>query len=128
MGKRKKLLDTAVDYWFDEYPVGYTEVAAKFGIRPATLFNSIRRRVARLPEPLRPKLIRFWEAKPQTFLGRFSMEINKLSDIPADRPLTLAERKAIFKDRQDMKVRLICSESMLEVAVESCKDELKKKN
>ncbi|WP_301879195.1 hypothetical protein [Sutterella wadsworthensis] len=55
------------------------------------------------------------------------MAIEKLSDIPADRPLTLAERKALLKEMQDARGRLICAESILEVAIESCKDELKKK-
>ena len=55
------------------------------------------------------------------------MAINKLSDIPANRPLTLQERKALFREVQEAKDRLICSEALLEVAVESCKDELKKK-
>lgn len=55
------------------------------------------------------------------------MKIDKLSDIPADRPLTLAERKALLKEVQDARGRLICAEALLEVAVESCKDEFKKK-
>lgn len=55
------------------------------------------------------------------------MAINKLSDIPANRPLTLQERKALLREVQEAKDRLICSEALLEVAVESCKDELKKK-
>ena len=54
------------------------------------------------------------------------MAIKDLSDIPADRPLTLEERKALFKEMQDVKAELICAESMLEVALESCKDPAKK--
>ncbi len=56
------------------------------------------------------------------------MAFEKLSDIPSDRPLNLAERKALMRELEDAKARLICAESLLEVAVESCKDELKKKN
>lgn len=41
--------------------------------------------------------------------------------------LTESERKALFKELEEAKGRLICAESLLEVAVESCKDELKKK-
>ncbi|MBS6232012.1 MAG: hypothetical protein KH632_09665, partial [Sutterella wadsworthensis] len=67
-------------------------VAKQFGVRPATLFQKIRRTVAKLPEQLRPKRILFWDVKPETSLGTFRMAIEKLSDIPADRPLTLAER------------------------------------
>ena len=55
------------------------------------------------------------------------MAIEKLSDIPADRPLTLAERKVLLKEMQDARGRLICAESILEVAIEGCKDELKKR-
>lgn len=55
------------------------------------------------------------------------MAVEKLSDIPADRPLTTAERKALFEELKDAKTRLVCAESLLEVAVESCKDELQKK-
>lgn len=54
------------------------------------------------------------------------MAIKDLSDIPADRPLALEERKALFKEMQDVKAELICAESMLEVALESCKDPAKK--
>ena len=85
------------------------------------------RTVAKLPEQLRPKRILFWDVKPEISLGTFRMAIEKLSDIPADRPLTLAERKALLKEMQDARGRLICAESILEVAIEGCKDELKKK-
>ena len=55
------------------------------------------------------------------------MAFEKLSDIPSDRPLNLAERKALMRELEDAKARLICAESLLEVAVEFCKDELKKR-
>lgn len=55
------------------------------------------------------------------------MAFEKLSDIPSDRPLNLAERKALMRELEDAKARLIYAESLLEVAVESCRDELKKK-
>ena len=99
----------------------------QFGVSPATLFQKIRRTVTKLPEQLRPKRILFWDVKPETSLGTFRMAIEKLSDIPADRPLTLAERKALLKEMQDARGRLICAESILEVAIEGCKDELKKR-
>ena len=41
--------------------------------------------------------------------------------------MNLAERKALMRELKDAKARLICAESLLEVAVESCKDELKKR-
>ena len=125
--RRPELLQSAVDYWFEHYPIGYSDVAKQFGVRPATLFQKIRRTVTKLPEQLRPKRILFWDVKPETSLGTFRMAIEKLSDIPADRPLTLAERKVLLKEMQDARGRLICAESILEVAIESCKDELKKK-
>lgn len=99
----------------------------QFGVSPATLFQKIRRTVTKLPEQLRPKRILFWDVKPETSLGTFRMAIEKLSDIPADRPLTLAERKALLKEMQDARGRLICAESILEVAIEGCKDEHKKR-
>ena len=36
-------------------------------------------------------------------------------------------KKALFEEVKDAKARLICAESLLEVAVEGCRDELKKK-
>lgn len=55
------------------------------------------------------------------------MAIKDLSDIPADRPLTLEERKALFKEEmQDAKAELIRVQSMLEAALESCKYPAKK--
>lgn len=125
--RRSELLKSAVAYWFDQYPIGYSDVARQFGVRPATLFNTIKSTVGKIPEKLRPKRIRFWDAPPVATLGTYRMKIDKLSDIPADRPLTLAERKALLKEVQDARGRLLCAEALLEVAVESCKDELKKK-
>lgn len=125
--RRKELLGRAIDYWMEQYPIGYTDVAVMFGVRPATLYNAIHRKVSAIPEPLRPKRIRFWDVKPEAFPKPFKMKIEKLSDIPADRPLTQAERKALFRELQDNKARLICSEAILEVALENCKDEIKKK-
>ena len=112
---------------FEHYPIGYSDVAKQFGVRSATLFQKIRRTVAKLPEQLRPKRSLFWDVKLETSLGIFRMASEKLSDISADRPLTLAERKALYKEMQDARGRLICAESILEVAIEGCKDELKKK-
>lgn len=54
------------------------------------------------------------------------MATEKLSDIPADRPLSSAERKALFEELKDARTRLACEESLLEIAVEGYKDELKK--
>lgn len=55
------------------------------------------------------------------------MAIEKLLDIPADRPLSTAERKALFEELKDAQTGLACAESLLEISVESCKDELKKR-
>ena len=98
-------------------------MAKQFGVRPATLFQKIRRTVAKLPEQLRPKPILFWDVKPETSLGTFS---EKLSDIPADRPLTLAERKALLKEMQDARGRLICAELPLKAVKTSSKKELQR--
>ena len=127
IGQRKAVLAQAVDYWFDQYPIGYSDVARKFGFRPAGVYEAIQRRLAKLPEELRPKRVLFWDSPPAPSLGAFRMEIEKLSDIPADRPLTLSERKAILKAHQENRDRLICAAALLEVACETCKDELKKK-
>ncbi len=48
VSQRKELLHQAVDYWFAQYPIGYTDVAKQFGIRPSTLYATIQRAVARL--------------------------------------------------------------------------------
>lgn len=56
------------------------------------------------------------------------MAIETLSDIPVDRPLTLAEWKALLKEMQDARGRPIFAESILEIAIEGCKDELKSGN
>ena len=108
------------------YPIGYSDVARRFGIRPASLFGAILRHLDKLPDMLKPKCIRYWDPHATHSLGTYKMKIEKLSDIPTDRPLTESERKALFKELEEAKGRLICAESLLEVAVESCKDELKK--
>lgn len=102
-------------------------MARLHGIRPSGLYAAIQKDLAKLPEQLRPKRIRFWDEKPADSLGEFKMAIEKLSDIPADRPLTAAERKALFEEVKDAKARLICAEALLETAIEDCRDEFKKK-
>ncbi|MBQ8828619.1 MAG: hypothetical protein IJ022_00725 [Burkholderiaceae bacterium] len=48
---------------------------------PMSLVNS-------LAVMLRPKRIRYWDSIPAQSLGSLKMNIQKLSDIPADRPVT----------------------------------------
>ena len=67
------------------------------------------------PEALRPELVRFQEAKPLQSPGI----------IPADRPLTLADRKAILKVIEDARVRMACSQAMLEAAEDGGKGVIK---
>ena len=124
--QRKELLHEAVHHWFDQYPLGYTDVAVRYDIRPGTLFSAIKRAVAKLPEQLHPKRIYFWDVRTTSAPGKFRMATEKLSDIPADRPLSSAERKALFEELKDARTRLACEESLLEIAVEGYKDELKK--
>lgn len=35
VGQRKHQLSLAAKYWFDHYPIGYSDVARLFGLRPA---------------------------------------------------------------------------------------------
>ena len=51
--------------------------------------------------------------------------IENLSDIPADRSLTLADRKAILKVIEDVRVRMACSQAMLEAAEDGGKGVIK---
>lgn len=54
------------------------------------------------------------------------MEIIKnLSDIPADRSLTLADRKANVKVIEDARVRMACSQAMLEATEDGGKGVIK---
>ena len=50
LNRRTAQLNDAVDYWFEHYPIGCSDVAKSFGVRPATLFNAICRSIAKLPE------------------------------------------------------------------------------
>lgn len=127
VGYRNELNELAAQYWLEHYPVRYSDVAYQFGIRESSLYGYLKRRIDTMPAVLRPKRIRFWDEQEPSTIGAYRMSIEKLSDIPADRPLSPTERKALFAEIQDAKARLICAESILEVAEESCKDELKKK-
>lgn len=90
VGQRKHQLSLAAKYWFDHYPIGYSDVARLFGLRPAGLYAQIRRLIDKLPVKLRPARIRFWDVAPTESMGGFVMAFEKLSDIPSDRPLNLA--------------------------------------
>lgn len=92
------------------------------------MFQKIRPTVAKLPEQLRPKRILFWDVKPETSLGTFRMAIEKLSDIPADRPLTLAERKALLKEMQDARGRRSVRNPFWRLPLKAVKTSSKKKN
>ena len=72
---RRELLHTAVHYWLDHYPIGYSDVARLHGIRPSGLYAAIQKDLAKLPEQLRPKRIRFWDEKPADSLGEFKMAL-----------------------------------------------------
>ena len=114
--RRPELMQKAVDFWFENYPIGCSDVAKRFGIRHAALFRMIERAVATLPEQLRPKRIRYWDAKPETSLETFRMRIEKLSDIPADRPLSLKNAR-LFSKKSRMReaalsARNRCSKSL----------------
>lgn len=123
--------EKAVVAWFANSSLGYAEIARRFGIRPSSLFTAVVNRLNQLPVMLRPKRKRSWEPPEAPSLGKLKMTFDKLSDIPSDRPLTERERKALFnelkKAREEEKARLVCAQCLLEVGMESCKDELKKK-
>lgn len=131
MPKDPKRLEKAVDFWLSNQGLGYSAAARRFGLRPATLFNALIRNLNKQPAMLKGRRIRFWDPPPPPSLGELKMQFNKLSDIPADRALTQAERKALFKalqkSREETRVNLICTQSLLEVELESCRDEFKKK-
>ena len=110
VGQRKELLHRAVNHQTRHIPR-----------------RVITRAVAKLPKQLRPGRIHFRDVRTKSASGKFRMAIEKLSDIPADRPLTTTERKALFEELKDAQTRLVCAESLLEVAIENCKDELRKK-
>lgn len=48
-------LEKAVDTWFENRNLSYTEIARQFGIRPSSLFTAVIHRVNQLPAMLRPK-------------------------------------------------------------------------
>lgn len=125
--KRQERIEQAVDYWIREYPIGYSDVARMFGLRPSSVYNAIDLRLSRTAPVFRPKRLAFWNNADNSKVGAFRMTINSLEDIPGDRPLTKAERKALFKEIQEAKERLLCSEALLEVLEEDCRDEIKKK-
>lgn len=125
--RNRELLEKAVNYWFEHYPIGYSDVARLFGVRPALVFSQIKNKLATLPEMLRPQKIHFWESLPSPSLGRPRMAFEKLSDIPINRPLTKQERKELFEALREAKDQLICAKAIMEVELESTADELKKK-
>ena len=49
-------LNDAVEYWFEHYPIGYSDVAKRFGVRPATLFNAIAGQLLNCPRSCVPSV------------------------------------------------------------------------
>ncbi len=117
VGKRKELLHNAIDYWFDQYPIGYTDVAKRFGVKPVMLYGSIQRTVAKLPEQLRPKRIHFWGIRTKSAPGKFRMAVKKLSYIPCRSPVDHNRKEYSFWRTQRCQGAL----GLREIIVGSCR-------
>lgn len=116
------LLNAAARYWYDHYPIGYTEVAKLFGIRPATLFAKIKRHSLKTLCQARLKKHSYAYYQQQ-------QENNHVEDLDLLlKPGTVLTPDLIKKIKEEKRINLLAAEAIYEVLLEEQGlDELKKK-
>lgn len=121
---RKHLHHEAILHWIEHYPIGYSDVARLFGIRPSDLYSKIKRYLANSPSINLPAKIRLWDCLGRYEPGDKTMDTSQINKMLKERLAKAQTKEEIHKEVHDI---LACYESMFEEVLADCKDELKKK-
>ena len=121
---RKLKHHQAILYWIEHYPIGYSDVARHFGVRPSDLYTKIKRYIARSASVSLPAKIRLWDC-----LGRYegrdsAMDASQIDKMLKERLSKVQTKEQMQKEMRDI---LISYESLFEEVMAGDIDELKKK-
>lgn len=121
---RKSLHYQAMQYWIEHYPIGYSDVARLFGIRPSDLYTELKRYIANSPSQSLPAKIRLWDCLRWYGTGDNMVDHNRISKMLKERLSKAKTKEQMDKEVHDI---LVTYESLFEEVLKDCKDELKKK-
>lgn len=121
---RKHKHHQAMAYWIEHYPIGYSDVARQFGVRPSDLYTRIKRYLAESASVNLPAKIRLWDC-----LGRYegresAMDAKQIDKMLKERLSKVQTKEQMQKEMRDI---LISYESLFEEVMAGDIDELKKK-
>lgn len=121
---RKHKHHQAILYWIEQYPIGYSDVARQFGVRPSDLYTKIKRYLAGSASVNLPAKIRLWDC-----LGRYegrdsAMDAKQIDKMLKERLSKVQTKEQMQKEMRDI---LISYESLFEEVMAGDIDELKKK-
>lgn len=114
----------AMLYWIEHYPIGYSDVARQFGIRPSDLYTKIKRYLADSASMSLPVKIRLWDCLGWHERGDKTMDARQIDKMLKERLSKAQSKEQMQKEMRDI---LIAYESLFEEVVAGDIDELKKK-
>ena len=121
---RKGRHHQAILYWIEHYPIGYSDVARLFGIRPSDLYRKIKRYIARSPSQHLPAKIRLWDCLRWHGTGDAMVDKARIRQMVSERLSKAKTKEQLDKEVNDI---LITYECLFQEVLSDCKDEVKKK-
>ena len=122
----RALVRKAVAFWRENFPICYPAAAKEFCLRPSLVYRTIKQEIDSLPAILKPEITLLWELQEADMKQDLKDLGFDFDALPYDRPMNADERRRLRKAIQLAEARLLCSESILEIAEESAQG-LKKK-
>lgn len=120
--RQTELLNKAARYWYDHYPIGYTEVAKRFGIRPANLYAKVKRHSVKTLCQARLKKYNYAYYQ----LQQDTTSVQDLDSLLV--PGTQLTADLIAKIKEEKRINLLAAKAIYEVLLEEENlDNLKKK-
>jgi hypothetical protein len=115
----RTLVRKAVDFWRGNIPISYPAAAKKFCLRPSLIYRTIKQEIDSFPAILKPEVTLLWELQEADMKQDLKDLGFDFDALPYDRPMNADERRRLRKAIQLAEARLLCSESILEIAEES---------
>ena len=117
---RHAQLEKAVHYWIDTYPVTYSGVARKFGVRTSELYIRLQKVFDSTFTAHLPAKLRLWNSFEMPTRRENGMDIKQYENMLA-KCKTQKQKDKLFHDI------LVCYEALFQEVTKDCSDSLKKK-
>ncbi|HLR50411.1 MAG TPA: hypothetical protein VK076_07545 [Candidatus Sphingobacterium stercoripullorum] len=122
---RKPRIYQAVKDWIAHYPIGYTELARRHGVRPSDVYREIQAYLKQSPSAKLPLRLHAWK-----LIGPGANR-EKMNNMPERIRRMVDECFESANNEQELKRNIkemfISYESLFEEVMKECKDDLKKK-